>query len=359
MALKLPHIGREMIGLDIGSSAVKVAIVRRKSGRFTVTRLAENVIDDGDQPGPDNREKTATAIWRCLTALQATDNDVVCGLSGPEVTVRTFSLPGLRRAEIAAAVRLEAVQVCPFNIDDSMVDYQLLSAGPTADAVFRPKKKDVVNTTGILAAATKSAIKRNLQLTEMGHGKCALMDVDGLALLNCIVACNAKHKGKTVLVLNVGSSYTNLAILPDSMLPLVRDIQYAGSAIIAQVCTDTGLTNEAVAKALAEPAGQSKSDQNIRDSFKKACAKLANDVMDTIRYYTTQQQNNPIEEIYLCGGFAQTAGLIDVLTSLLPGSIRLWDPLAALPCSRAVRKSSHAKSGPAFAVALGLAMRYL
>jgi Tfp pilus assembly PilM family ATPase len=61
----------------------------------------------------------------------------------------------------------------------------------------------------------------------------------------------------------------------------------------------------------------------------------------------------------LCGGFAQIPAVTETLTRLLGGTVERWNPLATLPCARAVRKDEVFEEGPTFAVALGLAMRSL
>ena len=63
-----------------------------------------------------------------------------------------------------------------------------------------------------------------------------------------------------------------------------------------------------------------------------------------------------MDRVYLCGGFTQSGAVAKALISLLPAKTELWDPLAVLPCTRAVRKSPAAEHGPAFAVAIGLAI---
>ncbi|GAI34664.1 unnamed protein product, partial [marine sediment metagenome] len=133
---------------------------------------------------------------------------------------------------------LEASQVCPFNVNDSVVDYHLVSDGHNA-------------VQGILVAATEKLIRKKDTLAGQAFLKTVLIDVDGLALLNCLRECEKPEAGKTLAVLNVGNSYTTLAIIGNDNLPFVRDIAYAGNSIIEKIAAQKGVEAEYVRQKLS------------------------------------------------------------------------------------------------------------
>ncbi len=343
------------IGLDVGSAVVKAARIKCKSGRFVIQSVAHALIEGFDQDREQHGDQTVKAISRCLADLGEAYN-VVCGLSGPEVALRTFSFSAIREAEIPGAARLEALQVCSLNLEQSTLDYQLLSPIRTKGILCRKTRKTISDVKGLMAVAAKHAIERKLQLVEAAGAKCVLMDIDGLALLNCLQACHKKTLNRTPVVLDIGYTYTSIAILLDGGLPFVREIPYAASNIVEIVCKDTGQAKEVVLRALAKPEQDSSSDL-LTGAFKSACSKLAQEVSDTIRYCSTQLSGRSGQDFYICGGLAQAKSLTGFLDTLLPGEVRVFDPLSLLPCSLMVKKDRISGSGPGFAVAVGLAMR--
>jgi len=350
----------EVLGLDIGSSAVKIVQLRKDDAGYVVT--AVGIVDiavgtESDENRPEmNRdlalgEPTASAIRDCLRSTTLATKMAVCSVCGPEVAVRDFTFPSLPPQEIEGAVLLEAAQVCPFSTEHSAVDYQLMADGSD-------------KTSGILVAATNALIRRKTQLAKYAHVNCVLMDVDGLALLNCFSECERRKPGRATAILNVGSSYTTVAIIggtpqggdPNNDLPFVRDVAYAGDDIVKRIAVENGVSTETIKAALCGHAAVGQLE--LHDSLEKACEKLIADVTETLRYYAAKVQSAPIEKIFACGGFTLVKDFVPILSRRLPVEAVLWNPFDKIP-SEAGRQCEDilANRGPAMAVAAGLAMR--
>ena len=343
--LKLDFEKKEVLGLDIGSSAVKLIQLRKDKSGYTVT--AADIVDIAvSKVNSDLREtNTARAICKCLESTAIQTRLAVCSVCGPEVAVRDFKFPSLPSEEIEGAILLEASQVCPFSVDDSAVDYRLIS-------------DDDDETRGVLVAATNKLIERRVKFTEEASLSCVLMDVDGLALLNCFSECEVPEAVRTTAILNVGGSYTSLAILGDNDLPFVRDMDYAGNHIIKEIANENHLSVEDVRKILYGNAGLNQSQSDLAKSLEKACQKLIADVAKTLRYYTAQEKAGSVEKIFVCGSFALVKGFIELLDSQLSASVVLWNPFDNMRCELGQgRRGILAERGPAMVVAAGLAMR--
>ncbi|NIA17416.1 MAG: pilus assembly protein PilM, partial [Planctomycetes bacterium] len=164
---QLRKFGRkDVFGLDIGSSAVKMVQLSRSGNGYTVNAAGVTACKS------DNAAGVINAVRDCLEASGIGAQLAVCSISGPEVAARGFKFPSLLPEEIAGAVQFEAAQICPFNVNDAAVEYQLIH-------------NDNEPIQGVLVAATNSVIERKKLLVKNSHLDCCLMDIDGLALLNC------------------------------------------------------------------------------------------------------------------------------------------------------------------------------
>lgn len=313
-------------------------------------------IEDAAAPGTAG---TVRAIHRCLEATQIKTKYAVCSVCGPDVAIRRFDFPPLSYDEVPNAVLFEADQVCPFDVGQSVVDYQLI-APTAADSAGPQTPKQPNKTCGVFVAATADIVSQKIRFVKSASRNCVLMDVDGLALLNCFMGCEQIQPGKAVAIINVGSSFTNLAILRAGVLPFVRDLCYAGDDIVERIATDRQVSRRAV-HAILSRSNEVDSPQieGLSDSLKKACEKLISDVVETLRYYIAQE-GTPIDGIFICGGFAQVDGFVDLLADQLPARVILWNPLAK------IRRDSDSRgidvieeNGPVLALAAGLAMRTL
>jgi type IV pilus assembly protein PilM len=340
----------EAVGLDIGSSSVKVVQLRRNGRGYTVTAAGIVPIqpdqDASDQVGGHHLDaNTARAISQCLQSAEVQTKLAVCSVCGPEVAVRDFKFPSLPPEELEGAVTLEAGQSCPFDMADGVIDYQVTS-------------QDQSGIRGVLVAATNAVIGEKLQLAKKASVDCILMDIDGLALLNCLGEYEPRQPGYAAAILNVGRSYTTLAIVGDNELPFIRDMAYAGDHIIEQIAAQTGQVKETVTAILS---GQQECQFDLRDHLEKACERLIIDVNETLRFYTAQEKLS-IAKVHVCGGFALVGEFIEILNRRLAVKAVLWNPFDEnskfeIRDSKFISADILQKNGPAMAVAAGLATR--
>ncbi|MHC4169796.1 MAG: type IV pilus assembly protein PilM [Planctomycetota bacterium] len=345
-----PNINRkknETLGLDIGSAAVKIVALRKTDEGYSAIAAGIAGIAASDNDAIRHRMNTVKAIRSCFARASVKRKLAVCGVSGPEVAVRDFELELLSPEEMTAAVSLEASQVCPFPAEASAIDYQLMpNGGDTAK--------------GVLVAAMHSLIADKTQLARDGRLKCVLMDVDGLALLNCFRALTDGDEeaevGGTVAILNVGNAHTTLAIMGRDGRPFIRDMTCAGDEIIRQIIADNGAQPETIREILSGDSATI--EQDLRESLARACQKLITDVNETLRYYAAQSKSASIDKLHVCGGFALAGGFIELLNRQISAECILWNPFDQMDCSSNRKyKDVFEKTGPAFAVATGLAMR--
>ncbi len=333
----------EVIGLDIGSSSVKMVQLSKDNTGYSVTSAGIiDIMPSGDDPNLKTKN-TVKAIRKCLEVTGTQTRFAVCSVCGPEVAVRDFEFPVLPAEEIDGAVFLEASQVCPFSTKDGTVDYQLI-----------PKNEETIK--GVLVAATNNIVQSKKEVAQEASLDCVLMDVDGLALLNCFSAYEEPQPGQTIAILKVGHTSTTLAIMRDNGLPFIRDLDYAGDDIISQIAEEKNMATGAVEKILR---GESEKDQlELRDSLARACNKLIIDVTKTSHYYKAEEKPAVVDKIYVCGGFALVNGFVELLNDRLPAEAILWNPFEKIRCNAGNwHKHVLEKHGPALAVAAGLAMR--
>ena len=349
----------DVIGLDIGSSAVKIIALKRDSKGYKVKAVSITEINrdpvSGSVQGDETRD-TVQAILECfaVTKLRAKSkirtNLAVCGVSGPEVAVRDFSFPPLPAEEIESATMLEAEVVCPFNAGQASVDYQLLS-------------NDDKRTKGIFVAATNTVITNKTRYAKEAGLKCVLMDIDGLALLNCFHgftdadgSSSNEQQDTNTAILNVGGSYTTLAIMNNDGWPFIRDTVYAGNDILKRISVFSDIPVEEIKHVLFGDSSETKFEYG--DYLEKASEELISDVSETMRFYAAQEKAVPIRKIHVCGGFAGAKGFMELLNRRLGAEAILWNPFDNVRCnvsqgSRDILK----KHGHLLAVAAGLAMR--
>jgi type IV pilus assembly protein PilM len=335
----------DLLGVDIGSSSVKlVQLARGEKGYETVAAGITQIESDGDTSVQAAELRTVRAISECCRWADVQNKYAVCGVCGPDVAVRYFEFPTIPAEELPSAIALEAEQVCPFSMEDSVLDYQII---PNGDESIR----------GVLVAATNKVIRRKGKLVKEATLNPVLMDVDGLALFNCLSECEGWESGQAMGILNVGHVYSTLVIAAEQSVPFVRDTNHAAASITKDLLQRTGLSKKEIYEILFGDKPDVEG-QSVLGNLEVACEALVEDVTGTLRFYSAQKKTLCVEKILVCGGFARAKGFVDILARRLPAKAVLWNPFEKMPCRSGNRcEQLLKKDGPSLAVAAGLAMR--
>ena len=343
-------VQRGLVGLDIGSGAVKLLGLRTGSSGWTAACAAWSEIE----PTEDKTQRCANtleAIRNCLSAAPMhSARYAVCGLSGPDAAVRGFSFPTMPGAAMEQAVRFEAQQVCPMDMRHSVLDYQLMRA-------VGKDEESAAKQTGLLVAGTEQAISERCRLVKEAGGKVVLMDADGLAALNCLSELENLNGFRTAALIDIGRQFTNVILLGSDGLPFVRDLNVGGQTLIEEVCRTTGRDAETVRAAMWNIT-ESPMPDDLLSALYQAARPLMMNITETLKFYSTQEGGTFAEKVYLCGGGATVRLLTELLSDALPTDVSVFDPFKTIRFDESIPGGELLKTrGPAFAVAAGLAMR--
>ena len=169
---------KALVGLDIGSSAVKAVELKPAGKGYKVTAFGsepippDSIVDGAIIDGG----AVADSIRRLFDSRHIKTREVAASLSGNAVIVKKISLPVMTAAELSESIYWEAEQYIPFDIQDVNLDYQILDPGTgpggkgTMDVLLvAAKKEKIADYTGVIAQAGRTAV---------------VVDVDAFALQN-------------------------------------------------------------------------------------------------------------------------------------------------------------------------------
>ncbi|MGB7582979.1 MAG: pilus assembly protein PilM, partial [Sedimentisphaerales bacterium] len=153
----------DVLGLDIGSSSVRMIQLAKNGDGCTVVAAHVCDIERDNADVAVREENIVQAVQKCMVFARKNARWAVCSVSGPEVAVRPFKFPPLQTEELDGAVRLEASQVCPFNVDEGVVDYQII-----------PSDESDNTAAGVLVAASNDVIQRKIRIVEKANMSCVM-----------------------------------------------------------------------------------------------------------------------------------------------------------------------------------------
>lgn len=311
------------VGIDIGTSAVKVVALGAHKGTGSRPVIGQNLIEFEGGPQAD----PAAAIREAVNALKLPVRTVNLSVSGQWVIMRIVELPKMKPDEMKHALPFEAQRYLPFNVQEVMLDGVVL--GPS----------DANKVWVLIVACKKELIERRVELAKRAHIDVGIIDVDALALTNSFLESREGDKTEgTRAVVDLGAELTNLVVCRGNVPYLVRDIPWGGMKLVRAMAQQLG-TEEATVRTQVVEGSPS---PEIRGAMQVASESLMTELQLSFDYFENRF-GSPPEELFVSGGLSHSGALIDSLKGHLAQTVTPWTPAPGLTGQ--------------YAVAYGLAMR--
>ena len=344
---------KDLVGLDIGSSAIKVAELEElKKGRgyklvnFGVEHIPPEAIVDGSIL---DASLVIEAIQKIFEERKIKTRQVAINVSGSAVTIKRISLPPMSYEELAESINLEAEQYLPFGIDDVNFDFRIMEKkvveeGENMDVLLVAAKKDKVN--------DYVSVVSQAGLTPM------VVDADVFSLQNCYEINHAVEEVPTVLV-DVGASVTNVNIMDGSNSVFWRDLNIGGNKYNEVLQRELQLTEEQAEQVKKGDTSQATGPvEQVVPVINGVNEDVVKEVSRTVDFCRQSTLDKAPEKIVLSGGAARVMNLDKFLSDALKSPVEILNPFAHVYVDpKKFDFEWLAQYVPASSVAVGLATR--
>ncbi len=347
---------KQLIGLDIGSSSVKVCELQitTKGGsphyrlqKLGVAALPFDAIVEGDIM---DSNAVASAIRQVLAEQKIKARDVAISVAGQQVMVKKVTFPLMSPAELAESVRWEAESFFPAGqgLDAYALDFAVLEERPAEGNM------DVV-----LVACRKDKIEAYLSCVAMAGAKPVLVDVDVFALQNLYeTGALDGARDEVVALVNIGAQFTNLTMLVGRKSLFWRDIAWGGHRFTDKLMEDWGISREAAGQLKEGIAAEGRTPEEVEPSLSAISDSFADELGRTIDFFRSSFKVDRLDRVLLAGGSAKVVHLPEILGDRLRVPVELLDPFRAVDVDeRSVDPATVRQLGCTAAVAVGLALR--
>jgi type IV pilus assembly protein PilM len=341
---------KNLVGLDIGSSAVKAVELARKGPALQLLNLGfENLQTDTIVDGQIMElNNVSNVIAHIFAEHQIRTTRVAAGVSGHSVIVKNIVLPHMSDEELQESFSWHAEEHIPFDIDDVNLDYELTSKSSESLHV-------------LMAACKSDKINNVKQAIQLAGKQPVVIDIDAFALQNCYEVNYQPREGEIVALLNIGAATMNINILNGTRSIFARDASVGGSQYTSLLQKELGISfeqAEAVKRGMSLPDGvEAKPIQPIIETVSET---LALEVKKTFDFYrtTAQESEATIQKILLAGGGSKLPGLPDFLAARFDIPVEVFDPFRTIEVDATKFDPDYMREiVPEMAVAVGLALR--
>jgi type IV pilus assembly protein PilM len=341
---------KSVVGLDIGSSAVK-AIELKPSGKgFKVGAIAvEPVPPDSIVDGAIIDSSAVTEAVRRVFANKAfKSREVAASLSGSAVIVKKISLPVMTQQELSESIYWEAEQYIPFDIQDVNLDYEVIDPGTGPDGNGTMEV--------LLVAAKKDKIADYANVITQAGKTPVVVDVDAFALQNAYEANYGAPTG-TVVLLNAGASAININILSGPHSVFSRDVSVGGNAFTEAVQKELNLAFDGAEQLKKGQPFDGATFDAARPALKAMTDNVLLEVEKTFDFFKGTASNDHIDRIVLSGGASRVEGFAEALHERFHAPVERFDPFRQVAYDAGKLGASAEEMAPVAAVAVGLALR--
>lgn len=348
--MKLPFGSQKdlVVGLDIGSHAVKVCQLKRTSNGYAIvtlgsTVLPEGAVDDGTLNEP---EVVGKAISDLFNNLKIKNRKVGFSISGYSVIVKKVNLAVMEDAQLEAHIMAEAEQYIPFDIEDVYLDFQDL----------KTNTKGAERTDVMLVAAKKEVVDDYIEMLRGINLNPVIVDVDGFALENSYEY--NYQKNENVALVDIGATKMNINILSQGISVVARDIVVGSKQLTEQIQNvfDIEFEEAEAIKLGFLPADDKR--REVEDIFSTTCTQWVLEVKKAIDLYHANHPDQPLKKLILSGGGAKVNGLTDFLARETDMEVELFNPFKNMVTNRKKIDPDYLLSiGPEMAIVTGIALR--
>ena len=351
------------VGVDIGSSAIKVVEIKKKKGKAvleTYGSISLGPYADLDVGRVTNLpvDKTINALKEVLKQSGITSTSGALAIPVQSSLIFTIDLPAqLKENELSSIVPTEARKYIPVPITEVSLDYFTLpSKAPSFEELNSTSgEESKKEKTRVLVVATQNdAISKYRSIVTGSNIDASFFEIEIFASIRS----NFEHELSPVLLMDFGASRTKLALVEFGTVHGYHTIDRGGADI-----------SNAIAQSLSIPFPEAEKIKKefglLENPSEKSLASIVKVHVDYIFSETNnvllgyeKKYDRTISKVILTGGGALLKGLTEMASNNFKAEIEVGHPFSKVGAPSFLDKVLETM-GPEFAVALGLALRKL
>jgi type IV pilus assembly protein PilM len=337
---------KSLVGLDIGSSEIKVVELTEIGDQLTITGFGRAKVT--------SKEATRDAIAEALRRSGIKTKRVATAVSGRSVIVRYINMVSMSDEELKSALRFEADKYIPFELDEVVLDCVRIEEA--AEAAGGNKEMKV-----LLVAVKRNVIDEHLQVIGGLGLTPVVIDVDSFALgnafeMNSLHSPRVDDDQKVISLVDIGAVKTNINILKGNTSYFSREVYMAGNDFTDAIARRLGVDPVEATEMKVNPEGR---QESIEESILPVLEDLGNEIHLSFDYFENQFDHE-VDEVYISGGSSAIPGLKPSFERIFDRRIQIWDPTENLEIrSDKIDVQELKDHHGQLAIAVGLASRLL
>lgn len=354
------------LGIDIGSSAVKMVQIKKKGGQAILETYGELAL--GPYAGFNIGQSVVLPPDRIVQALKdlMKEKEVgvstnKCGISIPFASslMSVIEMPEVSTKQLSMMIPLEARKYIPVPISEVMLDWSVIPRSGvevgTNEQSSQPKSSSHTGLAKIdvlVVAIHNETIARYQEIVTQSGLELSFFEIEIFSTMRSVL----DETLRPVMIIDMGAASTKLYVAERGVIRSSHTINRGSQDITATISKSLGLTPEQ-AEIMKRQVGAVGPDKNLTDVIILVLDYIFTEANNTLLAFE-KKYNKTIAKVILVGGGSALKGLKELAKDNLKTEVVIANPFSKVS-TPAFLENILKETGPEFAVALGLALRKL
>ena len=362
------------LGVDIGSSAIKIVQIKKKNGQAVLETYGELALGPYVGVGVGQAvalttDKIAQALTDLMREKEVNITTKKCGISIPFASslMSVIEMPAVSSKQLAVMVPLEARRYIPVPISEVMLDWSVIPKSEveeedSSEYAATEERSPVVRGAGAPATLAKVSVlivaihNETIARYQEIVAKCGLeagfFEIEIFSTMRAVL----DEALRPVMIMDMGAASTKLYVVERGVIRSSHTINRGSQDITLTISKSLGLSLER-AEIMKRQVGAAGKDKNLTDVIILTLDHIFAEVNSALLAFE-KKNNKTVSKVILVGGGSALKGLADLARNNFKTDIVIADPFNKVSAP-AFLENILKETGPEFAVAIGLALRKL
>ena len=338
-----------LVGLDIGSSSVKLVALSKSGSGFTleayaVVSLPPTAVIDGNI---QDVAEVASTLEKAIKVAGGKMSSAIAAVPASAVITKRIEMnQSFSEFELEDQIKVEADQFIPYPLDEVALDFEVL--GPV-------ENNDNLNRV-LLVACRKGDVEQREDAINSAGLQCQVVDVDTYAVERTfsLISPEPPQTESLIGVVDIGAATLTLNVFKNQEIVYSREQAFGGNDLTNSIHQQYGMSIEEVEQSLRLNDITSEINEMVVLPFRGT---VAQQVSRSLQFFYSSGAHSELSALYLSGGTATIEGLAEQLTEELGIKTEMANPFIPMGINSRVNRSRLERDAPSLVKACGLAMR--
>ncbi|MEI7621178.1 MAG: type IV pilus assembly protein PilM [Candidatus Moraniibacteriota bacterium] len=313
-----------IFGLDLSDLSIKLIKLERMGSEDDITSygsvaLPIGAISDGEIKKQDQVVAAIKKLLESSRPKKVKTKKVICSLPETKAFLRIISIPKMNESEIVEAVKWEMEANIPLPLEQVYYDWQQVTEALTAE-------KDKLSL--LVVAVSRKTVDAVIAVVEATGLEVVGLEIESIAQARSLLS--EDDRKKTVLMVDIGDRRTSFSIVKEGAVCFTSSVPLSGQSLSDNISKGMAISFEEAEKIKFEyGVGSDFKNDALFGLVRPILENFSQEIERSIDFYLSSlKYSQNVDKIIICGGGANTKGMVPYLSKKIGREIEIGNPWA-------------------------------